>query len=67
MGSSNTKENNTSIKKRKGKVKYKVTVKTNNVVYGGTDGVVQIQIFGDSGNTKLYTLPSLLKEEGYLK
>ena len=57
MGSANTKDKNGSIRRRKRyKVKYKVTVKTNDVVYGGFDGVVQIRIVGDSGNTRLYTL-----------
>ena len=56
MGSTNTKDHNSTIRKRKGKVKYKVTVKTSNVVYGGADGIVQIQIVGDTGSTKLYTL-----------
>ena len=56
MGSANTKEANRTSKKRKAKVKYKVTVRTNNVVYGGTDGTVQIKIIGDTTSTNLYTL-----------
>ena len=56
MGSANTKQTSRTTKKRKGKVKYKVTVRTNSVVYGGTDGTVQIKIVGDTGSTTLYTL-----------
>ena len=56
MGSTQTKDDNGTIKKRRGRVKYKVTVKTNDVVYGGSDGVVQIKIVGDIGSTTIYTL-----------
>ena len=56
MGSTQTKDDNGTIKKRRGRVKYKVTVKTNDVVYGGSDGVVQIKIVGDLGSTRIYTL-----------
>ena len=56
MGNTNTKDQSNTMKKRKGKVKYKVTVKTNDVVYGGSDGIVQIRVIGNSGSTRLYTL-----------
>ncbi len=56
MGSANTKQTSRITKKRKAKVKYKVTVRTSNVVYGGTDGTGQIKIVGDTGSTSLYTL-----------
>lgn len=56
MGNTTRKDQNETMKKRKGKVKYKVTVKTNDVVYGGSDGVVQIRVIGDSSSTRLYTL-----------
>ena len=56
MGNTNTKDQDNTMKKRKGKVKYKVTVKTNDVVYGGSDGIVQIRVIGNSGSTRLYIL-----------
>ena len=56
MGNTTTKDQHNTIKRRKGRVKYKVVVKTNDVVYGGADGIVQIRIIGDSGSTRLYTL-----------
>ena len=56
MGNTSTKEQNNTMKRRKGRVKYKVVVKTNDVVYGGADGIVQIRIIGASGSTRLYTL-----------
>ena len=54
MGNSAIKDQNSTMKKRKGKVKYKVIVKTSDVVYGGSDGIVQIRIIGNSGSTRLF-------------
>ena len=56
MGSANTKDQSGTIRKRKGRVKYKVTVETKDVVYSGSDGIVQIKIVGDLASTKLYQL-----------
>ena len=56
MGNTAIKDQNSTMKKRKGKIKYKVIVKTSDVVYGGSDGIVQIRIIGNSGSTRLYTL-----------